>query len=89
MKKNLSYQLTGKFYTRDWRALSCVGLVATAMATIFLMGCQDPIIQSTRFGVIESASFGSSRIFLIKDEITKKQYMLCNNCTITEYKGKK
>lgn len=93
MKKNLSYPLAGKFTGRYWRALSYGRLVATVLATTFLIGCEDwipsPNIPSTRFGIIEDASFGSGRLYLIKDEVTKKQWLLCMNCTLTEYKVKK
>jgi len=90
MKKNLSYSLAGKFTLRYWRALSYGRLVATVLATTFLMGCKpEASFPSTRFGIIEDVNFGSSRLYLIKDGITKKQYMLCVNCTLTEYKEKK
>ena len=93
MKKNLSQSLDFEFTVSNWRALSYGRLVATVLATTFLMGCKDwipsPSIPSTRFGIIEDASFGSGRLYLIKDEVTKKQWLLCMNCTLTEYKEKK
>ena len=68
--------------------ITCMLLVA---ALLTIASCMKKEIESTRFGVIESLPLnsGSTELFIIKDQLTKKQYLLCANCTLTEYKEKK
>jgi hypothetical protein len=80
-----------KQYKIAFGALLALSGLSVGLAIASCVLQRETKIESTRFGVIESLPLnsGSTELFIIKDQRTKKQYLLCANCTITEYKEKK
>jgi hypothetical protein len=49
----------------------------------------DHKIQATRFGIVDCSPINDLSVCLVKDQQTKKLYLICGGCTLTEYKEKK
>jgi hypothetical protein len=61
----------------------CVGVTA------LILHKKEVMIESTRFGIVDCTNIKTMELCVVKDETTKKQYLLCFKCELTEYKGKK